>query len=107
MKRGARMVHSTVWTVHTANCSLRLRSIAQIFVSAVVICSAIVGGAVNVFSMGVCSHHFCPRRTSAGLCNSKPAARPRPKVPTLTQYQQDPVHTLSRLQIPPLPSHIP
>ncbi len=33
MKRVARMVPSTVWTVQTARCSPRLRSTAQIFVS--------------------------------------------------------------------------
>src|SRR5260370_27765686 len=61
-------------------------------------CSAILGGAVKVFSMGVCSHHFCPRRTRAGLCSATPAGRARPKVRTLTQDQQVPVQTLSTIE---------
>src|SRR5260370_40531574 len=61
-------------------------------------CSAILGGAVKVFSMGVCSHHFCPRRTRAGLCSATLSGRSRPKVRTLTQDQQVPVQTLSTME---------
>src|SRR5260370_8273839 len=107
INRVARMVPSTVWTVHTANCSLRLRSIAQSFVSAVVICAAILGGLLNVFSMGVCNHHCFPRRTRAGLPISKPSGRSRPNVRTLTQDQQVPVQTLSRMDEPLLSFHRP
>src|SRR5258708_9372959 len=80
IKRVAMMVPSTVWTVHTAMCSLILRSTAQIFVAVLVTCSAILGGAVNVFSMGVCSHHCFPLRTRAGLCIVYPLGRSRERV---------------------------
>src|SRR5260370_28757991 len=97
IKPVARMVPSTVWTVHTARCSPRLRSTEQIFVSVFAICSAILSGAVKVFWMGVCSHHFCPGRTGAGLPNSNSSGTSRPNVRTLTQDQQVPVQTLSRM----------
>src|SRR5713101_5899053 len=67
INRVARIVPSTVYTVHTAKCWSRLRSTAQIRVSALVMCSAMFGGLVNVFSVEVCSHHCSPRRTRTGL----------------------------------------
>src|SRR5215472_9687142 len=100
MKRVARMVPSTVWTVHTANCSPILRSTEQIFVSVFVICSAILDGEVKVFSMGVCSHHFCPRRTREGLPITYPSGRSRESVRTLIQLQHVPVQTLSMMDAP-------
>src|ERR1700676_749399 len=99
IKRVARIVPSTVWTVQTANCSLRLRSTEQILVSVFVTCSAILGGLLNGFSMGVCNHHCFPRRTRAGLPIAYPSGTSRPKVRTFTQDQQVPVQTLSRMLV--------
>lgn len=95
MKRVARIEPSTVWMVHTAICSPRLRSTAQSFVSGfVVTCCANLGGVVNRFSMGVCSHQRPACRTSEGLPISPPSGSSLPVRRTLSQDQQLPVHNL-------------
>src|SRR5712692_10600866 len=108
MKRVARIVPSTVWTVHTAKCSLRFRSTAQIFVSALVLtCSSMVAGLLNFFSTGVCSHHCLPCRISEGLPISTPAGKSRPVMRTLIQLQHVPVQTLSMRPVSVRPFHCP
>src|SRR6266516_2383433 len=94
----ARIVPSTLWMVQTAKCSLRLRSTAQIFVCVLVVtCFSIFGGLLNGFSRGVCNHHWFPRRTREGLPSSTSAGNSRPVIRTLSQLQQVPVQTLSRM----------
>src|SRR5436305_11042935 len=93
-----RHVPSTVWMVQTAKCSLRLRSTAQIFVSTLVVtCFSILGGLLNCFSMGVCSHQWLPCRTREGLPISISAGRSRPVMRHFSQLQHVPVQTLSRM----------
>src|SRR6266446_3752656 len=94
----ARIVPSTVWTLHTARCVSRLRSTAQIFVSGLLVtCFSIFGGLANCFSTGVCNHHCFPRRTREGLPTSPRAGTSRPVSRHLSQLQHVPVQTLSRM----------
>src|SRR5258707_15170958 len=86
--------------VHTARCSLILRSTSQIFVvSLVVTCFSIVGGLLKCFSRGVCNHQWFPRRISEGLPISTSAGTSRPVMRTLSQLQYVPVHSLSRMLV--------
>src|SRR5215469_5824561 len=66
-----------------------------------------LNGEVKVFSMGVCSHHFCPRRTREGLPITYPSGRSRESVRTLIQLQHVPVQTLSMMDDPLRSFHIP
>src|SRR5713226_1063939 len=109
MKRVARIEPSTVWMVHTARCSPRFRSTAQIFVSpCVVTCCSMFAGRLNCFSTGVCTHQCSPCRTSCGLPNSVPSVgKSRPVMRTLSQLQQDPVQTLSTMLLAVRSFHMP
>src|SRR5258708_29580617 len=94
--------------VQTARFSFKLRSTAQILVSALVgICVTILGGLLKCFSMGVCSDQYWPRRTRVGLPSSTSAGNSRPVSRTLIQLQQVPVQTLSRMQEPMRSFHWP
>src|SRR6266851_6206742 len=85
--------------VHTARCSLRFKSTAQIVVAVLVVtwCS-IVGGLLKCFSRGVCNHQCFPRRISAGLPISTSAGSSRPVMRTLIQLQHVPVQTLRTME---------
>src|SRR5260370_11066452 len=95
----ARIEPSTVRMVHTARCSVILRSTEQIFVcSFVVICFSIFAGLFNCFSMGVCSHHPLPRLMRDGLPIRASSGISRPVIRTLIQLQTLPVHTLIMME---------
>src|SRR2546421_10455133 len=84
--------------VHTANCSFKFKSTAQIFVCAwVVTCCSMVAGPLKCFSRGVCNHHWLPCRTSEGLPTSTSAGRCLPVRRSLIQLQHVPVQTLSMM----------
>ena len=56
-----------------------------------------VAGRAKRFSMGVCNHHCLPCLTSEGLPTSPSEGNSRPVMRTLSQDQQVPVQTLSRM----------
>ena len=108
MKRVARVEPSPSRIVHTANCSLILRSTAQILVWAfVLICFSILTGFLIFFSIGVCRYHRPPLWTSCGLHSSKPSGVSRPVRRTRIQLQQVPVQTLMRMLDPTRSFHMP